>query len=323
MITWSFFSQRNLDRFCLAVFRIGCGMLCLSMTMGSAVAQDLYERVEHHYVENNGVRIHYASLGQGPLVGMIHGFPDFWYTWRHQMAGLSSEYRVVAVDLRGYNLSDKPDGVDAYALPNHIADVAAVIRDTGEDSAVIVGHDWGGMVAWYFAMTQPTLTDKLVILNLPHPNGLSRELVTNPQQYENSAYARTFQEKSPADPDVLFGRPMTAETLAFWVTDPAARQRYVEAFQRSDFTGMLNMYKANYPRVAPGDEVPPPAPPVTMPVLMFHGLDDTALLSGALNNTWDWLEQDLTLVTVPGVGHFVQQDASELVTSTMQWWLGR
>ena len=86
---------------------------------------------------------------------------------------------------------------------------------------------------------------------------------------------------------------------------------------------MLNMYKANYPRVAPGDAVPPPAPSVMMPVLMFHGLDDTALLSGALNNTWDWIDKDLTLVTVPGVGHFVQQDASELVTSTMQWWLGR
>ena len=78
MIAWSFFSQRNLDRFRLAVFRIGCGMLCLSLTMGSAVAQDLYERVEHHYAENNGVRIHYASLGQGPLVVVIHGFPDFW-----------------------------------------------------------------------------------------------------------------------------------------------------------------------------------------------------------------------------------------------------
>ena len=96
------------------------------------------------------------------------------------MAALSSEYRVVAVDLRGYNLSDKPDGVDAYALPNHIADVAAVIKDTGEDSAVIVGHDWGGMVAWYFAMTHPTLTDKLVILNLPHPNRVVVQCPTQP-----------------------------------------------------------------------------------------------------------------------------------------------
>ena len=91
-MAWLPFSQRTLDRCGLAAFRIGCVMLCLSMTMGSAVAQDLYERVEHHYAENNGVRIHYVSLGQGPLVVMIHGFPDFWYTWRHQMEALSVSY---------------------------------------------------------------------------------------------------------------------------------------------------------------------------------------------------------------------------------------
>ena len=291
--------------------------------LGTATASDVYDRVEHGYAENNGVKIHYASLGEGPLVVMIHGFPDFWYTWRDQMAALSSDFRVVAVDLRGYNKSDKPIGVAAYAMPHHVADIAAVIAHLGEDQAVIVGHDWGGAVAWSFALTRPAMTDRLVILNLPHPNGLARELLTNPQQYENSAYARTFQEKEPDDPDVFFGLPMTPQTLSGWVRDPEARERYVAAFERSDFTAMLNMYKANYPRLKPGEEPPPLTPKATMPVLMFHGLDDEALLSDALNNTWDWLEKDLTLVTIPGAGHFVQQDASELVTKTMQSWLRR
>ena len=144
-----------------------------------AAQTDIYDNVEHGYaVSEGGVKIHYASLGppSAPLVVLIHGFPDFWYTWRHQMDGLSGQFQVVAIDQRGYNLSDKPSGVENYDAKLLVADVAAVIKQLGRDRATIVGHDWGGIVAWTFAMTQPQLTDKLVILNLPHPNGLAREL---------------------------------------------------------------------------------------------------------------------------------------------------
>ena len=300
-------------------------MTCLWMMLAMTMSSDVYDRVEHGYADSGGVKIHYASLGEGPLVVMLHGFPDFWYTWRDQMEALSSDFKVVALDLRGYNKSDKPEGVENYAMPLLVSDVGAVIRHLGEERAIIVGHDWGGIIAWMFALNVPEMTEKLVILNLPHPNGLTRELWNNPQQYESSSYARTFQEKGPDAPDVFFGRPMTAETMSGWVKDPEARKRYIEAFERSDFTAMLNYYKANYPRVEPGAIPPatPPLPKARMPVLMFHGLDDQALLSDGLNNTWDWLEKDLTLVTVPGSGHFVQQDASELVTKTMKWWVSR
>lgn len=284
---------------------------------------DVFERVAHGYaVSEAGVKIHYATLGTGPLVVMVHGFPDFWYSWRHQMAALSESFQVVAIDQRGYNLSDKPKGVEQYDMRLLVGDVAAVIRHLGRDKATIVGHDWGGMVAWQFAMNLPAMTERLIVLNLPHPRGLIRELQTNPEQIKNSEYARTFQRGAPADPAVFFGRPMTAQTLSGWVSDPVARSRYVEAFQRSDFDAMLNYYKANYPRASGSDLAPlPELPKVKAPVLMFHGLGDRALHSNGLSGTWDWLEQDLTLVTVPGASHFVQQDAADLVTSTMKWWL--
>ena len=115
---------------------------------------------------------------------------------------------------------------------------------------------------------------------------------------------------------------MTAQTLSGWVSDPAARMRYVEAFERSDFDAMLNYYKANYPKGS-GAEAPPvpDLPKVQAPVLMFHGLDDRALHADGLAGTWNWVAKDLTLVTVPDAAHFVQQDAAELVTTTMKWWL--
>ncbi len=288
-----------------------------------ASQDDIFDRVTHgHAVSEGGVKIHYASLGKGPLVVMIHGFPDFWYSWRHQMAALSQRFQVVAIDQRGYNLSDKPKGVEQYDMSLLVGDVAAVVRHLGRDRATIVGHDWGGIVAWNVAMRMPQMVDNLIILNLPHPNGLARELRSNTEQIKNSEYARNFQRKDPTDPTVFFGRSMTAESLAGWVRDPAARARYVEAFKQSDFAAMLNYYKRNYPRESGADAaLPPELPKVAAPVLMFHGLNDQALHADGLSGTWKWLDKDLTLVTVPGAGHFVQQDAAELVTGTMQWWL--
>jgi pimeloyl-ACP methyl ester carboxylesterase len=282
----------------------------------AALAQsDLEKRVENGYVDSGGVKIHYVSLGKGPLIVMIHGFPDFWYTWRDQMEALSKDYQVVAIDQRGYNLSDKPKGVENYDMRLLVGDVAAVVKHLKRDKAIIVGHDWGGIVAWTFAMTLPDMTDKLIILNLPHPRGLTRELAHNPQQQKNSQYARNFQQ-----PDAH--TKLTAEGLSFWVKDPEAKKKYIEAFQRSDFEAMLNYYKRNYPR-EPYTEDTSPVVKVKMPVLMIHGLNDPALLAGALNNTWEWLDKDLTLVTIPGAGHFVQQDASDLVTRSIRMWLAR
>lgn len=288
----------------------------------SASAQaDILDEVEHGYADNDGVKIHYATVGEGPLVVMIHGFPDYWYSWRHQMEGLKNDFKVVAIDQRAYNLSDKPEGEENYNMRYLIADIAAVIHSLGEEKATIVGHDWGGIVSWQFAFALPEMVENLVILNLPHPNGLARELANNVEQQENSDYARVFIEGKSTDPDIFFGNPMTVQTLSGWVSDPVAREKYIEAFGRSSFDGMIAYYKQNYPRVDSNSPPPALAPRLNMPLLIFHGLKDTALHSDGLNNTWDWIDADTTIVTAPNSSHFVQQDAAELVTSTLKWWL--
>lgn len=294
---------------------LGLAAIFVAGAIGAAGAADIEDKVTHGYADSNGVKIHYAKMGAGPLVVMIHGFPDYWYSWRHQMEGLADTFTVVAIDQRGYNLSDKPAGVENYDVRLLVGDVLAVIKGLGQQKAIVVGHDWGGVVAWQVALNAPQVVDRLIILNLPHPRGLSRELAHNPEQQANSAYARRFQQEGAE-------KALTAEGLAGWVKDPEARKKYVEAFGRSDFGAMLNYYKRNYPR-EPYTEDTSPVRKLQMPVLMFHGLKDTALLSPALNGTWDWVEKDLTITTVPDAGHFVQADAPDLVTRTMRAWLLR
>jgi pimeloyl-ACP methyl ester carboxylesterase len=293
-------------------------VLALVATLGVPLmshAQDLESKVKEGFADSNGVKIHYATMGSGPLVVMIHGFPDYWYTWRHQMEGLADRFQVVAIDQRGYNKSDKPAGVESYDMRLLVGDVIAVIKHFGKDNAIIVGHDWGGAVAWSLAMNAPQFVSKLVVLNLPHLRGLSRELANNPEQQKSSAYARRFQTEGAE-------KALTAEGLAGWVNDAAAKPKYIEAFKNSDFTAMMSYYRRNYPR-EPYKEDASPLRKVQCPVLAIHGLKDTALLAPALNNNWDYVEKDYTLVTVPDAGHFVQADAAQFVTQTIRGWLLR
>ena len=297
---------------CLESGRVVFFFLLSSLLAISTTNADESALGKHGYAQSGDVKIHYVTKGEGPLLVMIHGFPDYWYTWREQIPALSEHFQVVAMDQRGYNLSGKPEGLARYQMEELVQDVEAVIKHFGKKKAIVVGHDWGGAVAWSFATAKPQMIDHLVILNLPHFNGLQRELANNPEQRRASAYAREFQKQDAAS-------RLTAEGLTFWIKDSEAKARYLEAFKRSSFEGMLNYYKANYPR-PPYDETPE-MPPVDCSVLMIHGLKDTALLPGALNDTWKWVKRDLTMVTLPEAGHFVQQDAGPKVTQTLLTWL--
>ena len=215
------------------------------VTAAAPPASSLLPGAEEGYVDSGGVKIHYVSLGRkdDPLIVMIHGFPDFWYSWRAQMPELAKHFHVVAIDQRGYNLSGQPEGVENYTTDKLVGDVVAVVKHFGVGKAVIVGHDWGGLVAWTFAMTHPEMTDRLIVLNLPHPRGLLRELATNPAATEEQPVRpQTF--RSPTRPNAFRSSfsPVGSKT-------PKRRKVYLAAFKRSSMEGMLNYYKANYPRI--------------------------------------------------------------------------
>ena len=289
--------------------------LALALLAGAAVAKP-GATFESRFADNRGVRLHYMAAGSGPLVVMLHGFPEYWGFYRPLMGALRDRYRVVAVDLRGYNLSDKPPGVAAYAMPNLVADVEAVIRSEGRRSAIVVGHDWGAAIAWQAAITRPELVDRLAVMSVPHPAGFARELATNPVQQRNSQYARNFQQEG-------FERNLRPEMFTAKAPEPL-RSEWTEALRRTDFTAALNYYRANYPRMAPGappDSPPASLPPVKAPTLVIHGMQDQALLAAGHSGTWDHVQADTTLLMIPSAGHDVQHDAQALVNRTVRDWL--
>ncbi len=288
------------------------------VSTGTDSGTRVFDRVEHHMTESDGVALHYVTLGEGPVVLFVHGFPDFWYTWREQMATLSGEYKTVAMDTRANNKSGKPDGVEHYAMQHLLADVEAVIEDLGVDSVTLVGHDWGGAIAWQFAMRFPHRVDKLVICNLTHPRGYAtvRRNAT-PEQKANTQYIADFQV--PGYEDRL--TPEILTRISAGNVSAVVRERYLTAFERSSTKGMLDYYRAAFGAIDQPVVETPQMPDLTMPVLQFHGLKDKTVDKDGLRDTWNWIDADYTLVTVPGSDHWVQRDAAEIVNSTMLWWL--
>jgi len=274
--------------------------------------------LEDKYAQNGDIRIHYVASGKGPLVVMIHGYPDFSGSWSLLTPVLNDAYRVVAMDTRGYNLSSQPVGVENYEMPKLVADVAAVIKAEGYEKATVIGHDWGGSISWMFAFTHPEMLDNLIILSTPHPSLFMEQMRTNPAQQASSQYARNFQKEGSE-------AGMTAEGLARRVQDPELKAKYIEAFNRSSFTAMMNYYRANYPKtVGPGAKrpfVPDNPPPINVPLLVIHGMKDTALLSAGHAGIWEKASKDTSLLMVPDAGHFVQHDKPDLVNNTIRNWL--
>ena len=271
-------------------------------------------------VEANGLRFEVLEAGQGDRLALcLHGFPEHAVSWRHQMPVLAGMgYRVWAVNQRGYGRSTRPLDVAAYGLPHLIADVAGLIDASGARSTVLIGHDWGAMVAWCFAAGRLRALERLVIMNVPHPLCFQAAL-RHPRQMLRSWYAAFFQV--PVLPDRVLaagGGALVRRGFAGLRLPPDVLDTYAaQAAEPGAATAMLNWYRANR-RLGAG--LPDLARVIETPTMVIWGEDDVALDLICLDGTERYVH-NLTVRRLPGVSHWVQQDAPDVVNGVLRKFL--
>lgn len=292
--------------------------------------------IEHREADLGAVRLHYATSGSGELILFLHGFPEFWYAWRQQLEEFGRDYHPVAPDLRGYNLSSKPEGIEQYGIRHLVDDVRRLADHFGAHRFRLVGHDWGGLVAWAFAATHPDRLSHLAIINAPHPAVFLRELRENPAQQTASRYILTF--RSARAEQLLSANDYAA--LAAMVIEPGLqakyfteddRQAYLAAWsQPGALTGGLNYYRAA--QVGPPDRhghqseerltAELPSLTVPVPTLVIWGERDVALLSSNLNGLADYVP-DLTVRRIPDGTHWVIHEQPDRVNAYLREFFSR
>jgi pimeloyl-ACP methyl ester carboxylesterase len=277
--------------------------------------------VRDSYADLDNTRLHYVESGEGPLVVLLHGFPEFWFSWRFQVPALAAAgFRVVAPDMRGYNLSSRPRGVPAYDIDCLAGDIRDLIRERGAESAFLAGHDWGAAVAWATAMNHPEVVGRLAILNVPHPRRLLHGL-RRPRQLVKSWYMFLFQ--LPWLPERLararrwwffrYGFEHDARPGAFTPTDI---DRYVEAWsQPGAATATINYYRAVFrqsPRRAEAR-----IRPVDAPTLVIWGERDRYLGAELAEPDPADVPNLERVVRLPNASHWVQHDEPERVNQLL------
>lgn len=276
---------------------------------------------QHRDIITNGIRMHYVTLGGGPLIVLLHGFPEFWYSWRFQLPFLAKlGYRVVAPDLRGYNDTDKPR--TGYDVPTLLADIAGLIQQLGYKSATIAGHDWGGALAWCFAIQYPNMAERLIIMNAPHPGAFLREMRTL-TQLRKSWYMFVFQ--LPWLPEYLLLRHSASDVARLILAAAVHKEvfpqqvlnRYREAMSKPGaMTAALNYYR----QLIRGSAFLGGQWHVSAPTLLIWGEQDIALGIELTTGLEQWVP-NLTIRRIVDSGHWVQQEQADLVNRFLKEFL--
>ena len=321
--------------------RVGWMVVLVGMVFGGVMGDAMGDEAKketwkHEFAQVNGVKLHYVTQGKGKVMLFLHGFPEFWYAWKEQLPEFGKHYQAIALDMRGYNLSDKPSKVEDYAIPTLIADVKAFLDKVSKGKkAILVAHDWGGAIAWAFASAYPNYLEKLVIINAPHPTVFMRELQSNPAQQKASAYMNLF--RSPGAEGFLSANNYAAlvsgvlkATSKPNVFSEEDQKAYIAAWsQPGALTGGLNYYRAA--RLGPPDATTKPeastlaqlpSVKVTVPTLVIWGEKDTALLAGSLEGLDAYVPQ-LTIKRIPEGSHWVIHEEPALINQTITEFLAK
>jgi pimeloyl-ACP methyl ester carboxylesterase len=280
---------------------------------------------EGHFIEANGLRFAYDEAGSGPDIALcLHGFPESRFSWRHQLPVLAGAgWHAVAPDLRGYGQTSRPAGRAAYRMDALVADVAALFDAFGARRRLLIAHDWGALIAWMFAIERVRPLDGLIIMNVPHPAVFARVLRGSLAQLRRSWYVFFFQ--LPVVPELMLGARgarAVGEAFVGMAVDKSAFPEDVLAHYRGNalapgaLTAMINYYRANFWGLARARD----AARIEVPVLMIWGEEDTAL-GLELTEGYEGHVTDFTLAQLPGVSHWVQQEAPEKVNARMLSWM--
>ncbi len=275
---------------------------------------------KHEHVEANGIRFHYVTAGEGPLVLLLHGFPQFWYGWRHQIPALATRFKVVAPDLRGYNDTERPRRVADYRTGVLASDVAGLVRVLGYDKAHLVGHDWGGGVAWTTALQQPEVVAKLAVLNCPHPLLFAKALRSNLRQLGRSWYMFFFQ--IPAVPELVFrlfakriidrtfrGLAIRKDTF----TDEDLRRFHEALAKPGALTAAINYYRATFRNFSAMRELERAPKMIGVPTLLVWAENDVALGKELTYGMEPLFSGPFRIHYVPACSHWVNEEQPELV----------
>jgi len=275
-------------------------------------------QLTHQYAEVNGVKLHYVSGGEGEPILFLHGFPEFWYAWKNQLSEFGKDHFVVAPDLRGYNLSSKPKGLDSYRINTLIEDIRALIEYLGYKKIILVAHDWGGFIAWRFAIAYPDYLEKLIIINMPHPGVFARELTSNPAQQKASRYMKWLQnpliEKllSAFHYKFMFSYIFLEMTQQKLFT-PEDKKAYMEAWsQPGALTAAINFYRAA--RAKPSPISDPNLLKIKAPTLVIWGEKDRYFVKENLNGLEQFVP-NLVIKRISAASHWVIHEKPELVNN--------